>query len=203
MNLSHGLPKREPRRHVEWILLSKTISVPLDKRLFSGFVIGKASLHLALLKNHIMGFSSGIASHRHSYYTFALSRGPIAPFPPSQCPSGLVSSVAALLFLDPYPLLLATYADGAIRVWGVKGSPLKGLLVLTFPNQAPKEAYFWGDEDAEYPLLRYTAMSTLYNTYRKLVFILDRVGLFIRSQILLPPPASCKQGVTCGWAVVS
>ena len=69
-----------------------------------------------------------------------------------------MSSVAALLFLDPYPLLLATYADGAIRVWGVKGSPLKGLLVLTFPNQAPTEAYFWGDEDAEYPLLRYTAM---------------------------------------------
>eukprot|EP00903_Cladosiphon_okamuranus_P007678 g7442.t1 len=67
---------------------------------------------------------------------------------------GLVSSMTSLVFLDPHPLLLATYSDGTIRVWGVKGSPLKGLLVLTFFNQAPKEACFWGGEDAEYPLLR-------------------------------------------------
>ncbi|CAM9417678.1 unnamed protein product [Scytosiphon promiscuus] len=67
---------------------------------------------------------------------------------------GLMSSVASLLFLDPHPLLLATYSDGTMRVWGVKGSPLKGLLILTFSNQAPKEACFWGGEDAEYPLLR-------------------------------------------------
>ncbi|CAM9963940.1 unnamed protein product [Ectocarpus sp. 12 AP-2014] len=67
---------------------------------------------------------------------------------------GLVSSVASLVFLDPHPLLLATYSDGTIRVWGVKGSPLKGLMVLMFPNQPPKEALFWGGEDAEYPLLR-------------------------------------------------
>ena len=63
--------------------------------------------------------------------------------------------MTSLVFLDPHPLLLVTYSDGTIRVWGVKGSPLKGLLVLTFSNQAPKEACFWGGEDAEYPLLRY------------------------------------------------
>lgn len=62
--------------------------------------------------------------------------------------------MTSLMFLDPHPLLLVTYSDGTIRVWGVKGSPLKGLLVLEFSNQAPKEACFWGGEDAEYPLLR-------------------------------------------------
>ncbi|CAM9674333.1 unnamed protein product, partial [Pylaiella littoralis] len=67
---------------------------------------------------------------------------------------GLVSSVASLVFLDPHPLILATYSDGTIRLWGVKGSSLKGVLVLTFSNQAPKEACFWGGEEAEYPLLR-------------------------------------------------
>lgn len=82
----------------------------------------------------------------------------IAPRAPSPAPPGgglgLVSSVASLVFLDPHPLLLATYSDGTIRVWGVKGSPLKGLLILTFFAQAPKEACFWGGEEAEYPLLR-------------------------------------------------
>lgn len=63
--------------------------------------------------------------------------------------------MASLAFLDPHPLLLVTYADGAMRIWGVKGSPLKGLLLLTFLNQAPEEASFWGGEDSEYPLLRY------------------------------------------------
>eukprot|EP00752_Nemacystus_decipiens_P016546 g14788.t1 len=67
---------------------------------------------------------------------------------------GLASSMTSLVFLDPHPLLLVTYSDGTMRVWGVKGGPLKGLLVLTFSNQAPQEACFWGGEDAEYPLLR-------------------------------------------------
>lgn len=67
---------------------------------------------------------------------------------------GPVSSVSSLIFLDPHPFLLAAYSDGSIGVWGMKGSSLKGLLVLTFRNQAPAGASFWDEEDAEYPLMR-------------------------------------------------
>lgn len=65
-----------------------------------------------------------------------------------------MSSVTSLVFLDPYPFVLATYSDGSVRVWGVKGGHFKGVLVLTFPNQSPEEASFRGEKHAEYPLLR-------------------------------------------------
>lgn len=67
---------------------------------------------------------------------------------------GLVSSVTLLTFLDPYPFLLAAYSDGIIRMWGVRGSAFKGMLVFTFQNKAPMDAFFWGGEEDEYPLLR-------------------------------------------------
>lgn len=88
------------------------------------------------------------------------------PADPPVAPLGLVSSVASLVFLDPHPLILATYSDGMVRVWGVKGSPLKGLVVLTFPNQAPTDACFWGDEDEDYPLLRFTMLHSTPNPLR-------------------------------------
>lgn len=68
--------------------------------------------------------------------------------------SGLVSSISSLVFLDPFPLLLATYSDGMMRIWGVKGSILKDSMVLAFLNEAPGDALYWGGEEAEYPLLR-------------------------------------------------
>lgn len=66
-----------------------------------------------------------------------------------------MSSITSLVFLDPFPLLLATYSDGMMRIWGVKGSILKDSMVLEFSNEAPEDALFWGGEEAEYPLLRF------------------------------------------------
>ncbi|CAM9156464.1 unnamed protein product, partial [Discosporangium mesarthrocarpum] len=70
--------------------------------------------------------------------------------------AGTTYSILSLTFLEPYPLLLASYSDGNLRLWGVKGSPLKGSCILTFPNRVPEDAEWWGEEDSEYPLLRFS-----------------------------------------------